>query len=136
MQILNALLRIANSCQNVQGYKFRSSLLNRIFDQLPTIREDVLSFLTVIDPDAESKIDFLRSEEKWPEIPQHKQASMHSYPSRHVLDNNLEKFQDIANVERELKDYLLTERKQTGITNLEFVHVAGIEVIKQKRIRQ
>lgn len=136
MQILNALLRIANSCQNVQGYKFRSSLLNRIFDQLPTIREDVLSFLTVIDPDAESKIDFLRSEEKWPEIPRHKQASMHSYPSRHVLDNNLEKFQDIANVERELKDYLLTERKQTGITNLEFVHVAGIEVIKQKRIRQ
>ncbi|KAL1933574.1 hypothetical protein VTP01DRAFT_7664 [Rhizomucor pusillus] len=109
VQILNALLRIANSCQNVQGYKFRSSLLNRIFDQLPTIREDVLSFLTVIDPDAESKIDFLRSEEKWPEIPRHKQ--------------------DIANVERELKDYLLTERKQTGITNLEFVHVAGIEYL-------
>ncbi|CDH49460.1 dna mismatch repair protein msh3 [Lichtheimia corymbifera JMRC:FSU:9682] len=116
LQVLNALAKISHTFSNIQhaeGFQFESDLLNQLFGSLPRIYNDVTAFQGMINANAidmpDCKLHLFRSEERWPEILRQKES--------------------IALVESELDEYLRKVKQSTGITGLQFVHVAGIEYL-------
>ncbi|KAI8145116.1 muts domain V-domain-containing protein [Fennellomyces sp. T-0311] len=113
VQVLDALLKIAETFHESAGAEFQSSLLNDIFSQLPLIRPDVLELKQVLNPDVvltpARKLDLLKPDERWPELYQEKE--------------------NIAGIEKELESYLAEQQAATKIPSLRFVNVAGIEYL-------
>ncbi|KAI7897085.1 muts domain V-domain-containing protein [Mucor mucedo] len=108
VEVLNAFYKISSSFSSNEP-RFKSDLLNTLLDILPTIHTDVQEYLEAIHPDVENKADFFRSEAQWPEIPKQK--------------NN------IKYIEALLQDHLTELKQSTGISNLKYVTVAGIEYL-------
>ncbi|KAI7858269.1 muts domain V-domain-containing protein [Circinella umbellata] len=113
VQVLDTLLRIADTFHGRVTIPFESSLLNDIFALLPTIRPDVIELQKVINREALSspdrKIDLLTEDDRWPELAQEKQ--------------------NIARVEKELDSYLVEQKSKVQIPSLQYIHVAGIEYL-------
>lgn len=76
---------------------------------LPTIHADVKDYLDAIHTDKEIKADFFKSEQRWPEIPKQK--------------NN------IKYIESLLQDHLLDLKQSTGLPNIKYVTIVGIEYL-------
>lgn len=109
VQVLDALLAASSLFSTDVEPQFKSELLNRLFNALPSIRHDVSHYREMIDPTyASDKTKFFKSEAKWPDIPREK--------------NNI-KF-----VEGLLYDHLEELKTMTNLSNLKYVEVAGIEV--------
>lgn len=109
VQVLDALLAVSNLFSTDVEPQFKSELLNRLFNALPSIHHDVSYYREMIDPTyASDKTKFFKSEAKWPDIPREK--------------NNI-KF-----VEGLLYDHLEELKTMTNLSNLKYVEVAGIEV--------
>lgn len=97
------------SCFSQDEARFQSDLLNGLFDTLPTLFIEVQGYLESIHLDVENKADLFRSQDQWPEIPKQK--------------NN------IKYIEHILQDHLIQLQASTGITQLKYVTVAGIEYL-------
>lgn len=106
---MEALYTVSSAFHLDEPTKFQSPLLNRLFDTLPTILEDVSAFKQVINPHTIDKIDFFKSEEQFPDIPKEKK--------------------NIKYIESLLQDHLIELRQSTKIHDLKFVTVAGIEFL-------
>ncbi|KAG1607533.1 hypothetical protein G6F46_012230 [Rhizopus delemar] len=110
VQVLDALLAASSLFSTDVEPQFKSELLNRLFNALPSIRHDVSHYREMIDPTyASDKTKFFKSEAKWPDIPREK--------------NNI-KF-----VEGLLYDHLEELKTMTNLSNLKYVEVAGIEFL-------
>ncbi|KAG0747996.1 hypothetical protein G6F62_002743 [Rhizopus arrhizus] len=110
VQVLDALLAVSNLFSTDVEPQFKSELLNRLFNALPSIHHDVSYYREMIDPTyASDKTKFFKSEAKWPDIPREK--------------NNI-KF-----VEGLLYDHLEELKTMTNLSNLKYVEVAGIEFL-------
>lgn len=105
---MNAFYRISSAFQEYEP-QFESDLLNQLFDTLPTIHSDVLEYMDAIHSDKDSKVDFFKSEQRWPEIPKQK--------------NN------IKYIESLLQDHLVDLKQSTKLSDIKFVTVAGIEYL-------
>lgn len=111
IQVLDAFYRI--SCMS-SDHTFESPLLNTLVHALPLIQRDIQEFRSAIRLTYQSndRLDtFFHSEEQWPEIPKEK--------------NN------IAFVEASLDKHLETLKASTGLCDLEYVTVAGVEYLVQ-----
>ncbi|KAG2191032.1 hypothetical protein INT46_006368 [Mucor plumbeus] len=111
IQVLDALSKVSTAFQKAHEPRFDSGLLNQLFDVLPTIHDEVAEFRGAINPNfsGDNKVDLFKSEERWPEIPKQKK--------------------NIKYVEALLADQLEELKISTGMTNLKFVAVAGIEYL-------
>lgn len=109
--MLDALIKVSTAFQKAHEPRFNSDLLNRLFDTLPTIHDDIVEFREAINPNfsGDNKVDLFKSEERWPEIPKQKK--------------------NIKYVEALLVDQLEELKVSTGMNNLKFVTVAGIEYL-------
>lgn len=81
VHILDTFLNISQIYQGVQyaqEYRFNSSLLNTIFDTLPTVFEISIRFKSMINTNAlntlDCNINLLQSDEDWPELRREKQV--------------------------------------------------------------
>lgn len=108
---MDALLKVSNAFYKATEPRFKSALLNTLFDNLPTMRYQVIAFKEAVNPKFDGKdiVDFFVSEEKWPEIPREK--------------NNI-KF-----IEFMLQDHIDELKTTTQLRNLKFVTVAGVEYL-------
>jgi DNA mismatch repair protein MSH3 len=111
IQVLDALLQISNAFHKAFEPRFESDLLNRLFDSLSTMRDQVIAFKEAINPNYSGKdmVDFFASEEKWPEIPREKQ--------------------NIQFIELVLQDHIEELKTATQLRNLKYVTVAGLEYL-------
>jgi hypothetical protein len=80
---LNALERVGelfHQAVPLTDIKFRSSLLNSIFDCLPLILEDVVTLKSMLDITAVERgndvTNLFQSDEPWPEISEYKMVSI------------------------------------------------------------
>ncbi|RCH83668.1 Mismatch repair protein msh3, partial [Rhizopus stolonifer] len=119
VQVLDALSSVSELFFNSQEPQFRSNLLNRLFDSLTSIRDDVLRYKEMIDPNhALDMTQFLRSEAKWPEIPRERR--------------------NIQFLENLLYDHLDELKHSTGLKDLHYTEVSGIEfllVVENKKTK-
>lgn len=107
---MDTLEKVSVSFQQTQEPKFKSDLLNNLFDTLPTIYTDVIEFKESIHCDSKQDLlHFFKSETRWPEIPKQK--------------NN------IKYIESLLQEHLLELKQQIQLPDLKFVTVAGIEFL-------
>ncbi|KAI9478101.1 MAG: muts domain V-domain-containing protein [Benjaminiella poitrasii] len=71
--ILDAFKKIASAILSSQEPpRFDSDLLNRLFDTLPTIHDDILQFRSAIQHPTSKITDYFRSQDRWPDIPREK----------------------------------------------------------------
>jgi DNA mismatch repair protein MSH3 len=106
IQVLDVLIKVSRAMTN--GSSFESSLLNRLFDILPTIHDKVVQFRDVVNVDFKDKTDFFKAESKYPDIPQQKK--------------------NIVFVENEIIEYLKEVKTATQIHDLKYVSVSNIDV--------
>ena len=112
---LQTLQKIASEFANVSSSAdagFNSQIINDAIAVLPTIVEDVVSFLDKINPQAakdDDKYSFFRQETESEEITEHKLG--------------------IASVEHDLDSYRTNAAAKLGKKRVEYVTVAGIEYL-------
>ncbi|KAI9809749.1 MAG: Mismatch repair protein msh3 [Sarcosagium campestre] len=112
---LQALQRIGSEFAMVKGPAdagFQSEMLNSAVSSLPTILDDVVSFLERINPEAaksDDKYAFFRENEETDEIAEHKLG--------------------IASVEHELDTHLSVAAEKVRKKKVQYVTVAGIEYL-------
>lgn len=106
IQVLDVLIKVSRAITN--GSSFESSLLNRLFDILPTIHDKVVQFRDAVNVDFKDKTDFFKAESKYPDIPQQKK--------------------NIVFVENEIIEHLKEVKTATQIHDLKYVSVSNIDV--------
>ena len=115
LTVLQTMQRIANEFIAVKGPAdagFKSAIINNAIAALPTIAEDVLTYLDKINPEAAKKDDkyaFFREEVESDDITEHKLG--------------------IASVEQELDAHRTVAAEKVRKKKVEYVTVAGIEYL-------
>lgn len=115
LSILNALSRVANKFPQVEEPEdigFKSEIINNAIYSLPAMADDVGDFLAAFNHDEaakDNKFDMFKEDKKYDRITEHKMA--------------------IVAVEADLDEHLLEIRKMLKHSKLNYVTVAGIEVL-------
>jgi hypothetical protein len=116
----------------VTDIKFRSSLLNSIFDCLPLILEDVVTLKSMLDITAVERgndvTNVFQSDEPWPEISEYKMVSILSSTDFQEIAYSYVVRQKIKETEQEFQEHLQELRKILRNSTTQYVTVAGIEV--------
>ncbi|KAI7903334.1 muts domain V-domain-containing protein [Cokeromyces recurvatus] len=107
LQILEAFNKISSTFVPLYESRFESDLLNTLFDTLPIIHDDIVSFKSAIYTTTTKVTEFFKSDEKWPEIQREKKNINYV---QCLLEEHLEKVQ---------------KETQLGHLGVKYVTVAG-----------
>ncbi|KAI8974066.1 muts domain V-domain-containing protein [Pilobolus umbonatus] len=132
VRVLDGFIQIGQTCQTNHWPRFKSHILQNIFDTLPNALTDAIQFKEMVDPDHLNDKIHLFKEDVWPEIRKEKNNIMFI---EHTLNDHLDELVESTGIQLKYvsvggMDYLLEVYKQCKVP-VQWIKMSGTKQVSR-----